>query len=130
MQKQYDIHRAARPHDQGTHEKYKGAVDFCGGAYGILKEAVRRERDMARGGTACSAGAGGGNEGGIDLQRRRLELEMLERENKARAEAVQITEREKTAAVATQALQSQVPPPRLHRRADRSVCVQSWGKNQ
>ena len=58
MQKQYDIHRAARPHDQGTHEKYKGAVDFCGGAYGILKGAVQREREMTEGGTASSAGAG------------------------------------------------------------------------
>ena len=58
MRKQYDIHRAARPLDQGIHEKYKGAVDFCGGAYGILKGAVKRERDMTEGGTASSAGAG------------------------------------------------------------------------
>eukprot|EP00903_Cladosiphon_okamuranus_P019547 g17978.t1 len=50
MRKQYDIHRAARPLDRGIHEKYKGVVDFCGGAYGILKGAVQRERAMRESG--------------------------------------------------------------------------------
>lgn len=84
MRKQYDIHRAARPLDRGIHEKYKGAVDFCGGAYGILQGAVQREREMTGGDKPSSAGAGVKEGTGVDaqleldLKARRLELEKLE----------------------------------------------------
>lgn len=86
MRKQYDIHRAARPLDRGIHEKYKGAVDFCGGAYGILKGAVQREREMGEGGKASSAGAVVNERTGAELRMQRdlelkdRELELLRRE--------------------------------------------------
>ena len=93
MQKQYDIHRAARPHDQGTHEKYKGAVDFCGGAYGILKGAVQRGREMTEGGTASSAGAG--VEEGTGKELRDIEI----RERKARVSALELDNMEREQAL-------------------------------
>ena len=108
MRKQYDIHRAARPHDQGTHEKYKGAVDFCGGAYGILKGAVQREREMAGGGTASSAGAGvkegtgtGLLQPDMDLQRRQRAVELKERELQLMERELEVKKREMKMAVGT-----------------------------
>ncbi|CAM9998227.1 unnamed protein product, partial [Hapterophycus canaliculatus] len=132
MRKQYDIHRAARPLDRGIHEKYKGVVDFCGGAYGILKGAVQRERGMAGGGTASSAGAGVKEGADTDLQRRQRavelkerELQLMERELEAKKREMKILEREQALKAKTSgALQSQVilqcpnhtAPPREPRR--------------
>lgn len=93
MRKQYDIHRAARPLDRGIHEKYKGAVDFCGGAYGILKGAVQREREMRECGKASSAGAGVNERTSAELLR---DLELLTRQLAAQGVVVDMTDRTST----------------------------------
>ncbi|CAM9873280.1 unnamed protein product, partial [Ectocarpus fasciculatus] len=97
MRKQYDIHRAARPLDRGIHQKYKGAVDFCWGAYGILKGAVQREREMAGGGKASSAGSCRCSASYLELKElelKELELKLMKREMELCKRELDVRERE------------------------------------
>lgn len=84
-----------------TQLRYKGTVDFSGGAYGILKGLVEREIEIEGGieersvGVATNEGGGTGfHQPDNDLQQRWRELELLERENKVREHVVRIAESE------------------------------------
>lgn len=118
MQKNYDVHRAVSRQSRRAELHYKGVIDFSGGAYGILKAAVEREREMEGGLEGMGAGAGegagaGAKEGtGKELQpedsdtRRRLqdieikerelrelelELDLMERRQKLQSQVTMIT---------------------------------------
>eukprot|EP00903_Cladosiphon_okamuranus_P011968 g11240.t1 len=109
MRKQYDIHRAARPLDRAVHEKYKGVVDFCGGAYGILKGAVQRERAMEEG---SSAGAGVKEGAGVVSRMQRQpelkERELNDREMKLVQREMAVSKRELDAREREQALKANI----------------------
>lgn len=113
MRKQYDIHRAARPLDRAVHEKYKGVVDFCGGAYGILKGAVQRE---------SATRESGGGELRDAVGKREKAVGEREQAVKEREEALR--EREKALnARSSEALQSQVIRQCPNHTNICSVCV-------
>lgn len=109
MQKRYNVHRATVKHSSNaTHNKYRGVIDFCGGAYGILKGAVKRALEMAGCGMESSVEAGANEGTGKELQpedsdmRRRLQaVEIEERELRAMALELDLMKRR-------QQLQSQV----------------------
>lgn len=107
MQTRYNVHRAATTQSRAIHGKYKGQVDFKGGAYGILKGAVARQLELDECVEERSAGGGAHEEGGgTELHRRQCAVELTERENKAREHAVQIMQRENKAREHAQALKA------------------------
>lgn len=85
MQGRYNIHRQAATQSRAIHAKYKGQVDFTGGAYGILEGAMKRDLEME------------GSDKSRELQQMKLRIESLESENRVRERAAQKTERENKA---------------------------------
>lgn len=86
MKGRYNIHRQAATQSRATHAKYKGQVDFKGGAYGILKGAMERDLEVEGGGTESDESR--------ELQQMRLRIELLERENRAKERALDLVKRE------------------------------------
>lgn len=102
MKGRYNIHRQTATQSRAIHSKFKGQVDFKGGAYGILKGAMMRDLEMEGGGTERS-------DESSELQQMRTEIDLLERKNKAREHELDLMEREQALRAKTGgALQSQV----------------------
>lgn len=87
----YNVHQAATTQSRAIHSKYKGRVDFKGGAYGILKAAVERELEMERGVGGTSTGLLQPDQ---DLQRRQRAVELKERELQAKEREIELKKRE------------------------------------
>lgn len=87
MQKNYDVHRAVTRPSRRTELHYNGVVDFSGGAYGILKAAVEREREMKEGSSA----------GMSYLQQKLYAAKLEELELKNRALKIQLDQQKQAA---------------------------------
>ena len=70
--------------------KFKGQVDFKGGAYGILKGAMERDLAMEGGGTESSDESRKMQQMMQQMQQR---IDLLERENRAKEHALDLAER-------------------------------------
>ncbi|CAM9122195.1 unnamed protein product [Ectocarpus sp. 12 AP-2014] len=99
MATKYNAHRAVTKQTRRFQLRYKGEVDFSGGAYGILKGAVKREIEMERGEKERSVEEGTGEGGGQLKEReqavREREQAVKEREHAVREREQAVREHEK-----------------------------------